>query len=154
VTAGAVFGMGLGFAVVIASALTSATTAFLLGRHVLRDRARRRFAHHKVLNAADKAVRKEGWKVVALLRLSPLVPFGLQNYFFGVTSVKLIHFMAATAFGIMPATLLYLFLGATGRAALGEGDAGKWALVGIGIVATLIATWLVGRATRRKLALE
>lgn len=138
----------------VSTALTSATTAFLLGRHVLRERARKMFARHKVLKAVDKAVRKEGWKVIALLRLSPLVPFGIQNYFFGVTSVKLVHFVAATALGIMPATLLYLFLGATGRAALGEGGAAKWALVGIGLVATLIATWLVGRAARKRLALE
>jgi uncharacterized membrane protein YdjX (TVP38/TMEM64 family) len=152
--AGALFGVGWGFLVVMASALSSATTAFLLARHVLRDRLRRRFAHHEVLQAVDKSVRKEGWKVVVLLRLSPIVPFGIQGYFFGVTSVRLAHFAAATAIGIVPATLVYLVLGATSRDALGEGGGAKWALLGAGLVATFLATWLVGRATRKRLALE
>jgi uncharacterized membrane protein YdjX (TVP38/TMEM64 family) len=154
VIAGAVFGMAWGFALVVCTALTSATLAFLLARYVLRERAERIFARHKVLKAVDKAVRKEGWKVVALMRLSPLVPFGVQNYFFGVTSIKASHFVAATAFGIMPGTLVYLFLGATGRAALGEGGAAKWALLGAGLAATVIASLIVGRAAKKRLGIK
>ncbi len=152
--AGAVFGVAWGFILVTCTAIASATSAFLLARYVLRDRARRRFAHHRVLQAVDKAVRTEGWKVVALLRLSPLVPFGLQNYFFGVSSVNAWHFIAATAFGIMPATLVYLVLGATGRDALAEGGAARWALLGVGLAATVAATALVGRAAAKRLGLE
>jgi uncharacterized membrane protein YdjX (TVP38/TMEM64 family) len=154
IVAGAVFGMAWGFALVIGTAVTSATLAFVVARYVLRERARRIFARHKVLKAVDKAVRKEGWKVIALMRLSPLVPFGVQNYFFGVTSVKLSHFVAATAFGIMPGTLVYLFLGATGRAALGEGGALRWTLLGVGLVATVLASVLVGRAASKRLGLD
>lgn len=152
--AGAIFGVAWGFALVICTAVASATIGFLLARHVLRERARRRFAHHQVLDAVDKAVRKEGWKVVVLLRLSPLVPFGLQNYFFGVSSVKASHFIVATAVGIMPATLVYLVLGATGREALGGGGSAQWALLGVGLAATVAATWLVGRAAARRLGIE
>ena len=152
--AGAVFGMAWGFALVFCTALSSATTAFLLARHVLRERAERAFARHKVLIAVDKAVRMEGWKVVALLRLSPLVPFGVQNYFFGVTSVKLAHFVLATAFGIMPGTLVYLFIGATGRAALGEGGGAKWALAAVGLAATIAASLIVGRAAKKRLGIK
>jgi uncharacterized membrane protein YdjX (TVP38/TMEM64 family) len=152
--AGAVFGVAWGFPLVIGTAVASASSAFFLARLVLREPARRRFSRHRVLQAVDKAVRKEGWKVVVLLRLSPIVPFGVQNYFFGVSSVKATHFIAATALGVMPATLVYLFIGAAGREALGSGSTARWALLAAGLAATLAATWLVGRAAGKRLGLD
>ena len=73
----------------------------------------------------NEAVSKEGWKIVALLRLSPLVPFNLQNYFYGITDIGLLHYVPATFVGIMPGTMLYVYLGAAGTAAWGTG-VGRW----------------------------
>ena len=77
--------------------------------------------------------------MVALLRLSPLLPFNLQNYFYGITDLKLLEYVAATFFGIMPGTLLYVYLGAAGKAASGEGVSTlKWGFFAAGLGATVI----------------
>jgi uncharacterized membrane protein YdjX (TVP38/TMEM64 family) len=154
VAAGALFGMVWGFALVWGAALAGATAAFLLARHALRERVKKHFARNALLKIIDKALRKEGWKVVVLLRMSPLVPFGVQNYFYGVTRLELRDFMAGSAVGMIPGELVYVFLGATGRAAMGEGGEARWALLAAGIVATFIATWMIGRAARKRLGIK
>jgi uncharacterized membrane protein YdjX (TVP38/TMEM64 family) len=152
--AGAVFGVAWSLPLVLAAALASASTAFLLARHGLRRRAAARLQRHRVLRAIDHAVRREGWKVVLLLRLSPLVPFGMQNYAFGASAIPFTHFALATLVGIAPTTVVYLFIGAAGREALSGADPVRWTLFGAGVVATGVATFLLARATRRRLALQ
>jgi len=87
------------------------------------------------------------------LRLSPALPFSLQNWFLGVTPVNFWPSQIATFFGIMPGTLLYVLLGSAGGQA-GSGDMGlaKWAVLGVGIVATLVVTVIVTKKARAKLA--
>ena len=104
--------------------------------------------------AVEKAISEDGWKVVLLLRLSPLVPFNLQNYFFGVTEVKFWHFVAATFVGIMPGCVLYLYIGAAGHALSGAG--GKWGTLQWifflgGLVATIVVTIVVGKKAKQTL---
>jgi uncharacterized membrane protein YdjX (TVP38/TMEM64 family) len=153
VVAGAVFGIFGGFLLSWSASLVGAAGAFLISRYAARERVKRYFARHAMLQAVDKALRKGGWKVVALLRLSPVIPFTVQNYFFGVTTVKLWHFMAGSAIGIVPGTLIEAWLGATGRAASGGGSPAQWSLLGVGIVATGAATWYVGRVAKKRLGL-
>ena len=43
--------------------------------------------------AIDRAVASEGWKIVLLTRLSPVFPYTLLNYAFGLTRVKLGHYV-------------------------------------------------------------
>ena len=106
----------------------------------------------------DAAVAREGWKIVGLMRLSPLVPFNLQNYLFGLTNVRFWHYAWATFFGIMPGTLLYVWLGAAGRAALNEAagaespSAVRWVFMVVGLLATLAVTVIVTRTAKRRLA--
>ncbi len=92
---------------------------------------------------------------MGLLRLSPLVPFNLRNYIYGLTDIKFWHYVAATFFGIMPGSLMYVYFGAAGKAALAGGDGGdpvlRWSLFGAGLVATIIVTVLVTRKARAKL---
>jgi uncharacterized membrane protein YdjX (TVP38/TMEM64 family) len=104
--------------------------------------------------AVDQAVTENGWKVVMLLRLSPVVPFNLQNYFFGVTDIKFWHYVAATFVGIMPGTALYVYLGAIGAAAGGAGSQGgafKWTFFGVGLLATIVVTVLITRKAKARL---
>ena len=89
-----------------------------------------------------------------LLRLSPLFPFNVQNYLYGVTGIGFGQCLAATFFGIMPGTLLYVYIGAAGRLALaGDEPAGvlRWVLFGLGLLATLAVTVLVTRRARAAL---
>ena len=151
VGAGLAFGFW-GVPVVLAGATLGAALAFLVSRHLLRDRVRRIIARRPALAAVDRAVAEEGWRIVGLLRLSPLVPFNLQNYFFGVTQVGFWAYVAATAAGIAPGAVLYVYLGVIGRSA-GEG-AGPltWAFIAVGLGATALVAVLVGRKARAALA--
>jgi uncharacterized membrane protein YdjX (TVP38/TMEM64 family) len=151
--AGLLFGLAQGALVVLVSATLAAALAFLAARHVARRRVERWAQGSPRFDAIDGAIREEGWKVVALLRLSPLVPFSLSNYLYGLTAVRFWPYVAASAAGMIPGTLLYVSIGAAGRAAAAGGGRGplEWVLLGLGLAATVAATALVGRAARREL---
>jgi uncharacterized membrane protein YdjX (TVP38/TMEM64 family) len=151
--AGLLFGLVRGTVVVMVSATAAAALAFLLARHLARERVERWAARDPRFAAIDAAIREQGWKVVLLLRLSPLVPFSLSNYLYGLTAVRFWPYVLASAVGMLPGTLLYVSLGAAGRAAAegrGRGPL-EWALLALGVAATAVATVLVGRAARRQL---
>jgi len=143
-----------GIPIVLVSASIGTSLAFLIARYLARDAVASRLEGRPKLKAVDKAVDEEGWKVVALLRLSPLVPFGLQNYLFGLTSVGFWPYALATLLGIVPGTALYVSLGALGQGAARGASAGPagWALLGLGAAATVAVTILVGRKAKAVLA--
>jgi len=153
--AGLTFGLWA-FPVVVIAATIGAAFAFLIGRYLARGAVEERFQNDPRFKAIDSAVSEEGWKIVGLLRLSPLVPFNLQNYLYGLTDIKLPHYVLATFFGIMPGSLLYVYFGAAGKAALdGGGEGGdpvlKWTLFAAGLIATLAVTVLVTKKAKAKL---
>ncbi len=157
IVAGLAYGVGVGFPLVVVAATVGATAAFLIARYVARAKVETLLKERPKFAAVDKAISEEGWKVVLLLRLSPLVPFNLQNYFYGVTDIKFWQYVAATLVGIMPGTLLYVYLGAVGQAALGGAQGGggsalKWGLFAIGLLATIVVTVFVAKKARAKLA--
>ena len=149
--AGLIYGFW-GFPLALLSATFGASLAFLVSRYLLRGRVARLIAGRPRLRAIDHAVGKEGWRVVALLRLSPLMPFSLQNYACGASSIGFWPFAAATGVGIMPGCLMNIYLGAAGRAASGGIGPLRWALVGLSLSATVAVTLLVGRRARAVLA--
>lgn len=156
--AGAVFGLGKGIVVVSISATLGATAAFLVGRYLVRGWVERTIAANPRFQAIDAAVAREGWKIVALLRLSPVVPFNLLNYAFGVTRVRLRDYVLASWAGMLPGVLLYVYLGSlAGDLAIG-GAAGRtrtpaeWALYAVGLLATVAVTVYVTRIARAALA--
>ncbi|MEJ7685957.1 MAG: TVP38/TMEM64 family protein [Variovorax sp.] len=121
IAAGLAFGLAIGFPLVVVSATIGAALAFLVARYLAHDKVESLLQERPKFKAIQSAVSEGGWKVVALLRLSPVLPFNLQNYFYGITDLKLLEYVAATFVGIMPGTLLYVYLGAAGKAASGEG---------------------------------
>ena len=154
IAAGAVFGFGWGSVVTMATAIGSSVTAFLIARYALRDHTRRLCKRYPVFGAVEKAMKKDGLKVVALMRLSPLLPFGAKNYLFGTTAVSLRDYTLGTIAGLLPGMLLKVYIGWAGRAAFGsEGGAVKWALLAAGIAATLGVSWLVGARVKARLAM-
>lgn len=136
-----------GLPVVIVAAAIGASLAFLVARHLVRDRVRQVFETRRNIAAIDRAIAAEGWKIVLLFRLSPLIPFNLQNYLFGITAVRFPQYLAATIVGIAPATTLFVYVGALGEAALDGGPA-VWVFFGAGLLATAIAVFLVTRKAR------
>jgi len=153
VGAGLLFGVARGTVLVVVAATSAAALAFLIARHLARARVERWAARNPRFQAIDAAIREQGWKVVVLLRLSPLVPFSVSNYLYGLTAVRFWPYVLASAIGMIPGALLYVSIGAAGRAAAGGGGRSplEWALLGLGLAATAVATVLVGRAARREL---
>ncbi len=152
VVAGLAFGVVIGFPLVVVSATIGATLAFLVARYFVHDRVESLVAGRPKFKAVNAAVSEGGWRVVGLLRLSPVLPFNLQNYLYGITNVTLGQYVAATFFGIMPGTLLYVYLGAAGKAASGNGaDPLQWTFFAVGLIATVAVTIFVTRKAREKL---
>jgi uncharacterized membrane protein YdjX (TVP38/TMEM64 family) len=152
--AGLVFGLGWGTVVASASATATAAAAFLITRYLARDRVARLAKRHERFGAIDEAVREQGWKVVVLLRLSPLVPFSLSNYLYGLTAVAFWPYLLASWLAMLPGTVLYVYLGAAGRAAAGgarQQSPWEWALLGAGLVATAVVSVILARAARKQL---
>jgi hypothetical protein len=98
IAAGFIFG-AWGFPLVVTSATIGATLAFLVSRYIVREKVRTLARRRPLFQAIDRIVGEDGWKIVALLRLNPLVPFNFQNYFFGATDVGLVSYTVSTFFG-------------------------------------------------------
>ncbi|MDQ6624631.1 MAG: TVP38/TMEM64 family protein [Verrucomicrobiota bacterium] len=155
VAAGLIYGVIGGTAVALAGAIIGATLAFLCGRYLVRERVKAATKGNKKFAAIDTAIGEQGWKVVGLLRLSPLIPFNLSNYFYGVTAVGFVPYLLASAIGMLPGTLLYAYLGGAGKAGLSGGGGSstlKYVLLGLGLVATIAVTVIVSRAAKKALA--
>ena len=152
--AGAVFGVVWGSIYVSIAATLGATCAFLVGRYFARDAIARKIEGNERFAAIDKAVANEGWKIVGLTRLSPVFPFTLLNYAFGITRVKLGHYVLASWIGMMPGTVMYVYLGSLAKAAAGERTrtTGEWVFYGVGLLATVAVTIFVTRIAKQALA--
>jgi uncharacterized membrane protein YdjX (TVP38/TMEM64 family) len=152
ITGGLAFG-AWGFVWVPISATLGAAAAFLISRYFARGKIREWIAQRPRYRAVDRAVGEEGWKIVILLRLSPLVPYNLMNYFCGMTRVPFPAYLLATFLGTIPVTAMYVYLGYIGQAvASGSMGWAQWTLLGIGLAATVGLTILITRKIRPKLA--
>jgi uncharacterized membrane protein YdjX (TVP38/TMEM64 family) len=142
---------------VSASSTLGATASFLVGRYLAREWVAGKMRAFPRFAAVDEAVAQEGWKIVGLTRLSPVFPFNLLNYAFGITRVKLRHYVPASWLGMLPGTVLYVYIGslAGDLATLGaEGRARtpqEWAFYVVGLLATAAVTIQVTRLARRAL---
>ena len=152
--AGAVYGRLWGCVYCSVGATLGATAAFLVSRYLARDWVARRIAGNQTFTAIDKAVAQEGWKIVGLTRLSPIFPFVLLNYAFGVTRVSLRDYFLASWIGMMPGAVMYVYLGSlAGEAAEArQRTRVEWALYGVGLVATIVVTIFITRIARNALA--
>lgn len=155
--AGATFGIVRGTAYVFVAATLGAALAFLVARHLARPWVERRLAAHPGFAAIDRAIAAQGRRIVFLLRLSPAFPFSLLNYALGLTQVRFVDALVASI-GMLPGTLLYVYYGHVGRqiAAAATGSAPErgvadYAVLALGLVATIAVTTLVARIARRAL---
>ncbi len=142
-----------GFPLVVGSATLAAAVAFLLGRYVAQDRVNRWISKNPRLHSLNQAVSDEGWRVVGLMRLSPLIPYGMQNYLFSITQIGFVPFVLATLIGIMPATALYVYIGSLGQG-VGKTGALQWVLAIAGLLATLLVAWVIGKRAKAALAVR
>lgn len=154
---GALFGFVEGVIYVYLAAVLGSTIAFLLARHGARAAVARRIEGDARFARIDRAIGEEGRRIVFLLRLSPVFPFNLLNYALGLTRVRLRDYLVASL-GMLPGTTLYVYAGKLGGdviAAAGGSGSGRspaeWALLVVGLVATIVVTWRITRIARRAL---
>lgn len=156
--AGFLYGPLSGSLLVWPAAVLGATLAFRLARGRARGWVQQRVASRPVFAAVDRAIAQEGFKTVLLLRLSPVFPFSLLNYALGLTGVRAAHYVVASAIGMLPGTLMYVYLGSLAQniteLASGQTETGglvQQLLLYGGLVATLLVTWSITRAAKRSL---
>ncbi|MCW8128828.1 MAG: TVP38/TMEM64 family protein [Planctomycetota bacterium] len=136
-------GLGTAMATVSLSSTLGAALAFLVARYLVRDSVEGLARRHPRFAAVDRAVGREGWKVVALVRLATVIPYNLSNYAFGVTSVRFEPYVLATWLAMMPGTFTFIYLGYLihkGLAVQGSSPL-EWLLLGTGLLAALAARW-------------
>jgi uncharacterized membrane protein YdjX (TVP38/TMEM64 family) len=155
--AGAIFGLVWGAIYVFVAATLGASLAFLVSRHLARAAIEKKIAGNARFAAIDRAVGAQGRKLVFLLRLSPIFPFNLLNYALGLTKVSFTDYAVASV-GMIPGTILYVYYGKlagdvaalAGGAAVQKG-AGYYAVLVLGLLATVVVTTIVTRTAQKAL---
>lgn len=156
--AGFVYGVAVGTAAVSVASTLGSFAAFFVGRYVARSWVAAKTAGNPRFAAIDSAVGREGWKIVLLTRLSPIFPFNLLNYAYGLTGVPAGSYFLASWIGMLPGTVMYVYFGslAANLATLGQSGTARgplqWVIYGLGLVATVAVTVFVTRLARRALA--
>lgn len=141
--AGVLFGIEWGLPLTVVGAAFGALLAFGLGRTTARGWVERRFARDPRFQVLSKLARERGWKIVAMARLTPIFPFGVANYAFGVTPMKASHYLLATGLGTIPSNAVYVYLGVLAGEVAAAGAGGRersaleWALLVAGLIATV-----------------
>eukprot|EP00537_Pseudo-nitzschia_pungens_P000073 CAMPEP_0172370338 /NCGR_PEP_ID=MMETSP1060-20121228/37179_1 /TAXON_ID=37318 /ORGANISM="Pseudo-nitzschia pungens, Strain cf. cingulata" /LENGTH=393 /DNA_ID=CAMNT_0013095565 /DNA_START=179 /DNA_END=1360 /DNA_ORIENTATION=+ len=119
-SAGYLFGPVKGTAIVLLSASVAAAVSFAIGRTFLRDYVEGILKEYPKFSKLDKAIGREGFKLMLLLRLSPIFPFALSNYLYGATSINFSAFFGGTLLGFAPGTIAYVYTGYVGKALTGD----------------------------------
>ena len=157
---GIIFGLAFGTLYTLIGATLGASASFLIARYVARGPVERRIARSPRFAALDKVMGREGFKIVALLRLSPFFPFNLLNYALGLTRVSFLQYLAA-CIAMLPGTLLYVYYGkvigtfaALRSGAEVERGIEYWIFLGAGLLATVAVTTYVTRLAGKALRKE
>jgi uncharacterized membrane protein YdjX (TVP38/TMEM64 family) len=141
--AGAFYGLPTGFALAAVSTLIGALIAFVLSRSLFRPLVERAASRRPRLRSLDGLIARDGWKLVFLLRISPVMPFSATSYLLGLSSIDLRAYLVGTL-GSLPALAGYVFLGTLADASLSAWSNGasplRWSLLGAGGIATAALT--------------
>ena len=144
--AGTAFGLVKGTIIVSIGSTIGASCAFLISRYVARDAVLRMTRKYPGFGAVDRAIGEEGVKIVGLLRLSPALPYNLSNYFFGLTAVGFGPYVLASWIGMLPGTVLYVYIGYIANAAGGSTAETVFKVVGLAV--TFVVTVMITRKAR------
>lgn len=149
--AGLVYGLIKGTILVSIGSVLGASAAFLIGRHLARGAIARKVEGKPKFRAIDAAVARRGFFIVLLTRLSPVFPFTLLNYAYGLTGVRFWRYFFASWIGMLPGTFMYVYLGSLGNAVTEGAETGKLILRIIGFAATAAVTVYITKIARKAL---
>lgn len=157
---GALFGFGGGALVAIVGNMIGASVAYVIGRRWARGWVLRRYGRHGLFRAADRVVHRQGFKLLAIARMSPVLPYCIANYAFGVSGMRFRKYLLASLVGLTPVTLGYVYAGTVVRSLISEtgstsasATTTRWLSI-IAVTATIITTALIARITRKALAAD
>ena len=156
-SSGILFGFWKGFLLSVIGTGLGALSAFWIGRYLARTWVEERVGRNPEFQRLSHAIREKGWKVILLARLSPVSPFLIGNYAFGVTRIRAAHYFLASVTGTIPSALLYVYLGfLTGDLSnfqnLGRHRTWEeWLLLALGLVATVVLIWYLRRIAEKDL---
>ena len=149
--AGFAFGLPRGLLAVMLGIAIGAAGGFLIARYLARDTVSKKIGQNARFAAIDGAIAKDGWKIVGLLRMLP-VPFGITNYLYGLTAIDFWRYMAATTAGMLPANILFVYLGAFGKRSIdGPRHPLEYVMGGL-MIAALVAVIVVLRRIAQRAA--
>lgn len=157
VASGILFGLVKGACLSLAGGAIGAALAFLIGRYIAREPVRRLFAKNREFHALEGAVSARGWKIIVLARLSPIFPFLIGNYAFGLTRLSVWEYALASAAGTIPSAFAFAYAGtllgsltfleAPGR----ERTPAEWALLAGGFISTVVLSLYLRRVAESAL---
>ena len=150
--AGLVYGLLGGTVLVSIGSILGATAAFLIGRYLARDAIARKVEQNAKFKSIDEAVGERGFFIVLLTRLSPIFPFTLLNYAYGLTKVDLSKYFFASWIGMLPGTVMYVYIGSLGNAVTEGATTGKLILKIAGFVATVAVTIYITKVAHKALS--
>ena len=154
--AGGLFGPWYGLLIVGVSTSVADAAAFLVGRYLARDMIAGLAARYRRFGAIDVAVTDGGWRVVALLRLSPTVPYSASNYLYGLTGIGFWPYWITSGVFTLPGIFAYIYLGHVGAETV-RGDPRStfdWVMMVFGLTTVLVAMAYIAILARRRLALQ
>jgi uncharacterized membrane protein YdjX (TVP38/TMEM64 family) len=150
IAAGAVFGAAAGFCASAVGIFAGAVVAFWLSRSAVRPWIGRVLARYGWLAVLDEMIVKDGWRLVALLRVSPVMPFSITSYALGFSGISARDYALGTC-ASLPPLLGYVVIGALGGMAARRGARVHVLLLAVGVGATVILSWHLTRLMRRAL---
>jgi uncharacterized membrane protein YdjX (TVP38/TMEM64 family) len=146
-----------GFLLAAVGTMAGAILAFAFSRSLFRDAIARQLARRPRLTHFDELLARDGWRIVCLLRISPVMPFAATSYALGLSAIGAEAYLIGTA-ASLPALLLYVYIGTLADAGLSAWTTGaaplRWAILGFGGLATVALTVMLSRMGRRALGAE
>jgi uncharacterized membrane protein YdjX (TVP38/TMEM64 family) len=135
ILAGFVFGPLWGIFYASVASIISVSVAFLIARYVARDLVEGWVKDNAQFRKIDEQVEEQGWRIVMFTRVVPIFPFNLQNYAYGLTSIRFPTYVLVSAIFMLPGTAVFVQLG--GAFVSGEGNIWK-TLLYLGIAGVLL----------------
>eukprot|EP01132_Coremiostelium_polycephalum_P009273 gene9273-11365_t len=157
---GIIFKLWFGILFIWTASVIGGTISFLMGRYVFRKSIAKRIEKDPKLTAIDQAIGQEGWKIVLLLRLTPIVPESLLNYALSVTKIKFLHYIICTCIGLVPGVSFFVYVGSMigniseigKKRPIQKSEIAMYVISAFGMVCSILfITIIVRRAVKKRL---
>jgi uncharacterized membrane protein YdjX (TVP38/TMEM64 family) len=115
-SSGALFGILPGTILCLLCASIAASISFIIGRTLLRDYVETIISTNPKFQSFDRIIQQGGFKLILLVRLSPIFPLAVSNYLYGASGINFVPYLAGTVLGFLPGTFAYVYAGCVGKA--------------------------------------